>query len=71
MTERPKPDDPGGTHVLDDEDIEELEQLTFTSVIRDAAKLPEPEPLEDKPLDVDDLEFDILSPEDVPSDSGD
>ena len=66
MTEKPKPTDPGSTHVLDDDDIEELDDLTLTSVIREASKLPDPEPLDEDetPADVDDLDFDILSPED-------
>jgi len=55
---------PDSTHVLDEDDIEQLEDLTLTSVIRDAAELPEPEPLDDRPPDVDDFDFEILSPKD-------
>ena len=55
---------PDSTHVLDEDDIEQLEDLTLTSVIRDAAGLPEPEPLDDGPPDVDDFDFEILSPKD-------
>lgn len=65
MTEKPKPNDPASTHVLDDEDIEELDELTLTSVIREAADLPEPEPLDEDEMAeaADELDFDILSPE--------
>lgn len=59
-----KANDPGKTHVLDEDEIDELEELTLTSVIRDAAELPEPEPLEDQPPDIDDFDFDVLSPKD-------
>ena len=57
MTENPKPKNPASTHVLEDEEIEELDLLTLTSVIRDASELPEPEPLDDEaPADIDDDE---------------
>jgi hypothetical protein len=55
---------PADTYLLDDEDIDELDELTLTSVIRDASEIPDPEPLEDTPAGIDDLEFDILSPDD-------
>ncbi|HUF73881.1 MAG TPA: hypothetical protein VMR74_13385 [Gammaproteobacteria bacterium] len=55
---------PDSTYVLDEDVIEQLEDLTLTSVIRDASELPAPEPLDEKPPDVDDFDFDILSPKD-------
>lgn len=62
MADKPKVS-PGDTYVLDDEDIERLDDLTLTSVIRDASDLPEPDPdpTEESSLKVDDLEFDILT----------
>jgi hypothetical protein len=59
-----KSNDPGGTHILDEREIEELDELTLTSVIRDASELPEPEPLDDETPDIDDFDFEILSPPD-------
>jgi hypothetical protein len=56
-----KSNDPGGTHILDDQEIEELDELTLTAVIRDASELPEPEPLEDEAPDIGDFDFEILS----------
>jgi len=54
--------DPGSTYVLDEKDVEELDDLTLTTVIRDVATTVDKEDEEAKehPPDLDDLEFDGL-----------
>lgn len=55
---------PESTYVLEDEDIEQLDRLTLTSVIRDASDVVDDHEAEESPPAPDDLDFDVLSAED-------
>jgi hypothetical protein len=55
---------PESTYVLEDEDIEQLDKLTLTSVIRDASDVAEDHEAEESQPEPDDLDFTVLSPED-------
>jgi len=55
---------PAETYVLDDEDVERLDDMTLTSVIRDAAALPDVEEFEREPEpEFDDFDLGFLVPE--------
>ena len=55
---------PDSTYVLDEKDVEELDELTLTTVIRDALTIvdQQEEEAEEQAHDLDDLEFDSLVP---------
>ena len=63
MDDKPKIS-PNSTYVLDEQDIEELDELSLTSIIRDASELTEQEKPEETPPELDDLEFGVLVPKD-------
>jgi hypothetical protein len=63
---------PTDTYIFDDEDIEQLDELSLTSVMRDASglqkklseQLEESEEADDASSGLDDLEFGVLMPDD-------
>ena len=63
MNEKPKIS-PNDTYIFDPEDIEELDELSLTGAIREAAEGKDEEESDEPKQDFDDLEFDVLSPED-------
>jgi hypothetical protein len=65
MGDKPKIS-PANTYIFEEEDIEQLDDLSLTSVMRDASQVVQQlrDEAEDPSSSLDDFEFGVLVPED-------